>query len=92
MFDGINSDIIIYGHDHRRNICKGDKLYVNVGSLGCPSKDINIARAGVIEIEKRNVEIETIDVKYDVDSVIDAINEIDYPESDNIKKFFYGIW
>lgn len=92
MFDSIKSDIIMYGHDHCRNICKGDKLYINVGSLGCPSKDINIARAGVLKIEKGNVEVEPIDVEYDVNSVIDTIDKISYPEADNIKKFFYGIW
>ena len=41
---------------------------------------------------KANVEVETMDVEYDVNSVIDTIDEINYPEADNIKKFFYGIW
>ena len=59
MFDGVKSDIILYGHDHCRNICKGDKVYINVGSLGCPAKDINIARAGVLKIGKGNIEVET---------------------------------
>ena len=92
MFDGVKSDIILYGHDHCRNICKGDKFYINVGSLGCPAKDINLARAGVLKIGKGNIEVETMDVEYDVNSVIDTIDEINYPEADNIKKFFYGIW
>ena len=26
MFAGVDSDIILYGHDHSRNICKGAKL------------------------------------------------------------------
>ena len=92
MFAGIQSDIILYGHDHRRNICKGDKLYINVGSLGCPSRDINIARAGIVKIEKENVEVETLDMEYDVNRVINAIDKINYPEANNIKKYFYGIW
>lgn len=91
MFDGIRSDIILYGHDHCRNICKGDKLYINVGSLGCPARDKNIARAGIVIIEKENVEVEPIEVEYDVNEVIKAIDEIDYPDADNIKKYFYGI-
>ena len=91
MFGDVRSDIILYGHDHRRNICKGDKIYVNVGSLGCPSQDKNVARAGVVKIEKGNVEIEPIDVEYDVNEVIKVIDEINYPEADNIKKYFYGI-
>ena len=92
MFSGISTDIVLYGHDHCRNICKGDKLYINVGSLGCPAQDKNIARAGIVKIEKGNVEVEPMDVEYDVDSVIKVIDEINYPEADNIKKYFYGIW
>ena len=41
--------------------------------------------------EKENVEVEPIEVEYDVNEVIKAIDEIDYPDADNIKKYFYGI-
>ena len=34
MFADVDSDIILYGHDHARNICRSDRLYINVGSLG----------------------------------------------------------
>ncbi len=91
MFTDVQSDIILYGHDHSRTICKADKVYVNVGSLGCPGKDQNIARGGVVVIENGNVEIQAIDVEYDVERVINKIDEIKYPDADNIKKYFYGI-
>lgn len=91
MFADEDSDIILYGHDHARNICKSDKLYINVGSLGCPSRDRNIARAGVLTIESGNAGIETIDVVYNVDEVIHQIDMINYPEADIIKKYFYGL-
>ena len=92
MFVNVNSDIILYGHNHSRNICKGDKLYVNVGSLGCPAQDKNLARAGVLNIEKGNAEIQSIDIEYNASDVIHSIDEIHYPDADNIKKYFYGIW
>ncbi len=42
-----------------------------LGSLGfCPAQDKNLARAGVLKIENGNAEVQTIDVEYDVDSVI----------------------
>ena len=91
MFADVPSDIILYGHDHSRTICKADKVYVNVGSLGCPGKDKNIARAGVVVIEEGRVDIQAIDVEYDANCVVDKINEIKYPDADNIKKYFYGI-
>lgn len=91
MFADVKSDIIIYGHDHTRNICKGDKLYVNVGSLGCPSKERNIARAGVLSIENGKAAVELIEVQYDVDEVIRRIDELNYPDAETIKKYFYGL-
>ena len=56
--------------------------------LVCPAQDKNLARAGVLKIENGNAEVQTIDVEYDVDSVIHLIDEIKYPDSDNIKKIF----
>ena len=91
MFADVPSDIILYGHDHSRTICKADKVYVNVGSLGCPGKDKNIARAGVVVIEEGRVDIQAIDVEYAANCVVEKINEINYPDADNIIKYFYGI-
>lgn len=92
MFADMDSDIILYGHDHCRKICNGDKLYINIGSLGCPAQDIDIARAGIVKLEKGKVEVEPFDIEYDVNDVINTIDEINYPDADNIKKYFYGIW
>lgn len=92
MFANVKGDIILYGHDHCRNICKGDKLYINVGSLGCPAQEKNIARAGIVNIEKGNIDIQSIDIEYNVNNVINVIDEINYPDACNIKKYFYGLW
>lgn len=92
MFQNIDSDIIIYGHNHSRNICKSDKIYINVGSLGCPAQDKNIARGGIADIENGIVEIQPIYIKYDVNPIINRIDKLNYPDAANIKKYFYGIW
>lgn len=92
MFQNIDSDIIIYGHNHSRNICKSDKIYINVGSLGCPAQDKNIARGGIADIENVIVEIQPIDIKYDVNPIINRMDKLNYPDAANIKKYFYGIW
>lgn len=91
MFAEVKSSIILYGHDHTRNICRGDKLYINVGSLGCPSKEHTIARAGVLDIENGKAGITSIDVTYDVDEVIRKIDALQYPDAEFIKKVFYGL-
>lgn len=91
MFADVESDVILYGHDHTPNVCKGDKLYVNVGSLGCPSKSRNLARAGVLTVENGDPTLELLAVKYDVDEVIRRINALRYPDAQTIKKIFYGL-
>ena len=91
IFENVNADIIIYGHDHNRNICKTDKCYINAGSLGCPAKDKNIARYGILEITGGKVNIEAKEIKYNSQTVIDKIDEYNYPASAEIKLFFYGV-
>ena len=91
MFADVKSDIIVYGHSHSRNICRGGRLYINVGSLGCPSKEYDIARFGVLTIEDGKAAIEPVDVRYDVDEVIRQIDELNYPDAENIKNHFYGL-
>jgi putative phosphoesterase len=91
IYEGVDSDIIIYGHEHKRNICNGDKLYVNVGSLGCPASDKNIARFGILNISENCLTIDAKEVTYDVKQVVDKINEYNYPAADAIKKIFYAV-
>ena len=70
MFADVNSDVILYGHDHTPNVCRGEKLYINVGSLGCPCMERNLARAGVLTVENGEPTISLLAVRYDVDAVI----------------------
>lgn len=92
MFSNIDADIIVYGHDHRGSIiCSGNKRYINCGSLGCPSKDKDIARAGIVEINSGVVDFKQLQIKYDINSVIKDIELLNYPEYSNILKYFYGI-
>ena len=83
-------DIIIFGHDHRRIIQKiNNTLLINPGSLGCPSKDKNIARGLILDINE-DIFIKEINCDYDVNKVIDEMDELNYPSKDTIKKIFYG--
>lgn len=92
MMAHVDSDIVLVGHDHSMTIRKaGKQWYINVGSLGCPGKVRNIARAGILTIEKGVIEIEPVELVYDAERVVAEINRLDYPEAENIKKFFYGI-
>ena len=85
-------DIFIHGHDHTRAIAGTDGQWiVNPGSLGCPGRDKNIARAAVLTVSEARVLIEPVDIPYDAAAVVTDVDRIDYPAAGNIKKFFYGI-
>lgn len=75
---------------YKKSILKGIKYYINVGSLGCPMKDKNIARAGILTINE-DVVFTDIAIEYDVERVLDDIEKFGYPAKDEIKRIFYGV-
>ena len=92
MFSNINADIILFGHSHKffdyENI---NTRFINVPSLGCPSRSRNIAHAGILEIVDRRCVYNKVALEYDVASVISQIDSLNYPASDEIKQIFYGL-
>lgn len=92
MFSNINADIILYGHDHRGSIVHGnDKIYINCGSLGCPSTNEGIAQGGILTIDHQKPAFQKVFAEYDLKRVLEAIDSIKYPAYEDIKKFFYGV-
>ncbi|ODU57646.1 MAG: hypothetical protein ABT01_01865 [Clostridium sp. SCN 57-10] len=91
IFSNVDADVIIYGHEHEPAVHKIEgKLYINCGSLGCPSKDKNIARGGILTVQNGSASFEYINTPYDVESVLREIDRINYPDAQLIKKVFYG--
>ena len=91
MFAGETADIILYGHDHAPCVQRTtDRLYINAGSLGCPARDGNIARGGILTIEGGAAEFTPLHVSYDADSVIADIDRYAYPAHTEVKQFFFG--
>lgn len=92
MFANYDSDIILFGHDHGRTIRNiNGKWYINVGSLGCPAMDKNIARAGILQIDENHISVDAIDLEYDAQTVVDEIDRINFPSAVEIKMYFFGI-
>lgn len=93
LFAGIEADIIVYGHTHVPYVLQTEdkkRWYINSGSLGCPGQDKNIARAGILTISD-GVEYRQIEVSYDVSETLEKMDELNYPDKENVKKYFYGI-
>lgn len=91
LFSNVDADILLYGHTHIINInSKNNKWYINPGSLGCPMSS-NVANAGILIVEKEKVEYEQLSIKYDVGKVIKEIENIKFPDYNEILKIFYGV-
>jgi putative phosphoesterase len=91
MFSDVDADVILYGHDHKPSVNRDERrLFANFGSLGCPVKDGNVARAGILTINNGKLDFEAIKVLYEVDKVIADINRLAYPASKEIKMIFFN--
>ncbi len=91
MFSGIDADIYLYGHTHREVYnFKNRKTYINPGALGCPKKT-NQAPYGILNIHKNEVEYKQLYVEYNVQEVIDYIQNIKFPGYKEVLRVFYGI-
>lgn len=89
MFKENDADIFLYGHTHTFSVKNiNDKLYINTGALGCPM-DSNMARAGLLEINDREIKFNRINMEYNVKEVIDEINNLKFPFYEQILKIFY---
>lgn len=91
LFYGIDADIYLYGHTHTANVHNKDgKWYINPGSLGCPMKS-NIAIAGMLDINEKEVQYKQLNIEYNVSEVIQEIEKIKFPFYKDILKIFYGM-
>ena len=90
MFQKIDADIFLYGHTHTISVNNGDnKWYINSGSLGCPKKS-NIANAGILDINEKEIYYKQLEIEYDVSRVIYEIEKLKFPFYKKILKIFYA--
>ena len=79
LFENKDADIYIFGHTHERYyLKKNNKYFINPGSLGCPI-NTNGASAGILEINGGEISYKQLNIKYNVDKVINVIKKINYP-------------
>lgn len=74
--ESVEEDIIICGHTHIPYFTKCDhKFFINAGSVGKPRHGNSKSTYALIQIANENVNCETIEVDYEVQKMINAINE-----------------
>lgn len=89
LYSNEDADIYLFGHTHEKIYIENEnKHYINPGSLGCP-KGTECANCGILEINAQNVFYKQIEVKYNIEKVIDDIQKSGYKESNMIIQHFY---
>ncbi len=86
MFDGINSEIIFYGHNHISSEITGNSRYINLGSAGCNTK--SEVRVGILEIDKEKIRLEKINEYYDDNGLMEDFELRKVPAREFITKNF----
>ena len=70
VFKGIDSDIIIYGHDHHQSLLFDEdfnRYYYNIGATGTNTDNVGKAKFGILTLEKgKKPNIEVIYVDYEI--------------------------
>lgn len=89
LFKNIDADVICFGHEHVSSFIKGKKLYLDVGSCGCPYPEKDITRYMILTIDNKKVSYETFKIKYDSFKVVNDMFKKDMPEKEFISKNFY---
>ncbi len=88
VFDGLKTEIIFFGHDHKPSTIDGKARYINPGSLGC-NKEAS-ARYIIAEYDETQVKIQHHSVRYDDKELYEAFEERKVPEREFIYKAFFG--
>jgi len=86
LFDGIDAEMIFYGHLHIASDIQGKSRYVNLGSAGCYSKPE--VRLGILEVDEDKLAVEKFSLPYDDDGFMEAFDIRQVPARDFIRKTF----
>ena len=71
MFEGVDADAIFFGHKHEPCDLTGERVYVDVGSVGCHPEPI--ARAVVIEYDDTGWSYRRVSTPYDMEQTHSAM-------------------
>ena len=88
LFKNYDADIILYGHEHISSIFKGERTFINPGSLGCPHPNKNMSRYGILELGEE-INYYQYEFEYDASKVIKDIYEKSMPDGEFISNNFY---
>lgn len=87
FYDGVEGDLILFGHTHVPLDVHGGRRYFNPGAVGVQNG--GKASFGILEVENGGFDLERREVKYDSAAVADEIMERGIPYRKFIVKTFF---
>ena len=88
LFDGVQADVIFYGHHHPAADQTGRARYINPGSLGCGPA--SLARFSVVDIDRAGgMTIQHHAVPYDRSGLHAALVQRDLPDHEFLRQAFF---
>lgn len=88
LFKDIEADVIFYRHEHEASQIKGTKHYINVGSSGCTKT--NQTHCTIVTFQPNRYAIQTYDLDYNWQQVLEAFESRNVPEKDFITTIFFN--
>ena len=88
MFDYVDAEIVLFGHEHTPMSSFGNKAYVNVGSLGCNYE--SKAKGVLITITPEEARAEDVKAAYNKQVFFDAMEEKKIINREYYSKYFFG--
>ena len=82
------TDLVFYGHTHRKSDIHGRARYINPGSLGCQPEAVAPYATVVLANGRYTIEHHTI--PYDDESLAKAFREREVPEREFLCQAFFG--
>ncbi|MEG1923191.1 MAG: metallophosphoesterase family protein [Clostridia bacterium] len=89
MFKKADGEVVFFGHKHSPMVMEGERLYIDVGSLGCHK--YSYARAIILTVKSdRTYTIERIKVPYDRQKLLDEMDKKQIPGREEMKNFYFA--
>ena len=88
MFSHYDADIIFFGHDHSPMDMRGEKLYIDVGSVGCHAGAY--ARGIILKVfSDGSFAYDRVTAPYDRQGMFDAMKKKGLPDYEFIQNFYF---
>lgn len=85
LFANVDCDAVFFGHKHEPCYVRGDKLYVDVGSVGCHPRPY--ARGIVIDYDDASWNYTRVEVPYDMEQTRKALYAV--PAGEHLYNFYF---